>query len=201
MKFEIKKLIATFGACATLLLAPIAQAVAGPVNLVTNPSFEDGNLVWTFNDNVTKSDAKAYDGIKSMHLVPDEFKGGAAEQSINLDVNSSYSLDFYVFGEGKDFFEDLIVMLDGETISDFGKVEVANSEWTHFSKTIINNSGGALIFALNGPGNLFLDLVSVTCQSGLACIESSVDVPEPSSFFLIGAALAAGAMFRRKKHA
>ena len=191
MIFGMKKLITTLGAFAIVLLAPIAQAL--PVNLVSDPSFEDFGSGWTFTGQAATSDLKFYDGHQSMTVVatPPDHGKGTAEQTVALNSALSYLLDFYVFGGSTSDFSGFSVSFGSQTLATFGKESGAlNPEWTHFSTTFTGNSGGSLIFKFDRAGDNFLDLVSVT---------SPVNVPEPGSLFLVGAALAAGAMFRRKK--
>ena len=214
MKLETKKLSRWVAALAFAAMAPLAHAAP---NLVINPGFENqvgspfGFDNWTTTDglgNVSSSTEPVhsgllsarfpYDTIGAFDLVPTII---AQTPDLTLTSGTVYDVEFWLnFITLGDFSakldgQELITLLTGDTPGAGG--------WAKYHGQLTASGGpGTLAFSwsgsdpnctssANGRGDcsIFLDDVSV----------SAAQVPEPGTLLLVGAALAASAMVRRRK--
>ncbi len=223
MKLKIKQLAKWIGAVSIVVLAPLVQA-----NLVKNGGFDNENPLVDLG-NITPQFAFWSDSTfvllsNSIRRSPDwsatfgDDNGSATlTQTLTLDANSKYNFEFWLrcdkqslLGGGTcdalsvDPFSAFSASLDGVDIALSGTTGPTGT-FSRYSGTIMTGGiapVGNLKFALNDPSGvftptLFLDDVFMDLQP--ACTGNSCNVPEPGSLLLVGVALTAGAIVRRRR--
>ena len=183
----IKKWI---GALAIAALAPTAMALP-----FTNGGFTTGDAPWNPSGNAFINDTMPRTGLLSLEFSFNDGTAGSVLQTFDgLGSLSSYHVSFYIKGDATGF----IFTVDGLTKSSLGKPTI----FTLVDGDFFADAGGAATMSLSiagATGNLFVDDISITqnCSPANPCN----NVPEPGSLLLVGAALAAGALVRRRKQA
>lgn len=225
MKLKIKQLAKWIGAVSIVVLAPLVQAS----NVVLNPGFEDSTTTSFFEHWVDSADvldsATAHGGNRSAAFGTNTTNppGDTLGQSLTgLSTSSVYDFGFWlrcatqngtvsicaslmnagafsglppVPSPFSDFFS---VFLGADKLS-FSAVGTAENDFTHYVGTVTPGSTAALLeFRVNGYDNsILLDDVFMDLQP--ACTGNSCNVPEPGSLLLVGVALTAGAIVRRRR--
>ncbi len=212
MTLPIRTITKWIGALAIAALAPLASA-----NLVSNPGFEDASgdiftsvipLPSWFRDHdvVTPSiGSDFHTGNVSAVFGPDTVAGLGAHmtQSLTgLDGPAGFTIDFWmkcVSGANKCLDDALgflfTVQLGAEELANTTDYSIVGSdntpEFTHYSAMFGPLVGDAILsFNYFGEQEVyFLDDINLTPKG----------IPEPGTLLLLGAALTAGAMLRRRK--
>ena len=190
MKHTTRTIKQWIGALAIAALAPAALAGA-----FTNGGFEAGDIPWNPSGNAFVDGTTPRTGSLSLEFRLVEGTAGSASQAFDgLGSLSSYHVSFYIKGDATGF----VFTVDGLT-----KSLLANAaSFTLVDGDFLADAAGAATMSLSiagATGNLFVDDISITqnCSPANPCN----NVPEPGSLLLVGAALAAGALVRRRKQA
>ena len=222
MKLAIRKLAMWIGAVSIAALAPLAQAS------ISNPGFEFDFSGWTAtsdaNINSTES-ANVHSGSKSAFF---GFAGPGPDslgQSLTLNPTSTYVFGFWVkclpqpFTTPQDCGQGGYLNLDFLSVF-LGTTQLAlnldgalgTNDFQHYLTTAVTPvSASELLEFRIGPGlsdgiggffPLYPDQIyvdDVTFVETLACNGPGCNVPEPGSLLLVGVALTAGAIVRRRR--
>jgi hypothetical protein len=183
-----------------LMLATLMPASAG--NIVQNPDFEAGSANWTVNGwtiGTNVGTAGAHSGTMDADtgcvgagcIVPDPDTGGAwLYQDLATVPGQTYSLTFWFASDGTPM--ELMVLFDSTTAVDL--VGIPQGGYIQYSNTTTMTASSSTtrleFLGRQDPGWNSLDDIDVEAVAG---------VPEPMSFVLAGAGLAAVGLFRRKR--
>ena len=215
MKLAIRKLAMWIGAVSIAVLAPLAQG-----GLVTSGGFENGLSDWTnLGGNVIVSTTIAVGGSKSALFgqvsYPDPLNAGQSFDSLGqtlsgLNAATTYDFGFWVRCDTQstppvscdtDVFDvylaGVLINRDGIGNSLLTDVAISNG-FHHYLGTISPGVAGSafLDFQTNEyPRSVFLDDVLFE----VAACNPNCNVPEPGSLLLVGVALTAGAIVRRRR--
>jgi Carbohydrate binding domain/PEP-CTERM motif len=203
MQRATKKLIHWVFASFLAVAGSAVQAHPINVNLVVNPGFESGDASWNPSGNAgaTAAAARLPSSLgMEFQSAPDD-RMGTVSQSFSLVSGETYTLDFYLKGNigaatisfGSSFIADLLIDLDPP----------GQDGWQFYtgSFTALTDATQSLLFSFNdtqGAGSLFLDDVNLACIDNCS---TRINVPEPGSLLLVGAALSALAVYRRRRSA
>jgi hypothetical protein len=176
-------------------------------NLVVNPGFESGLSSW-LAQNFGIADSVNFPGFQNTGVnsvvtgcvgpdcVSTYGAGAFVAQVLNTVAGQSYTLSFFVT-EDSGPTSEMSVWWDGAQVADVlnPNNNGGPTGWLQFTYTNLLATSNLTVFAVNGrqdPGGLYFDdfNVDVTQPSG---------VPEPMSFMLAGAGLAAVGLVRRKR--
>lgn len=206
MHSAAKKIVHWMFAGVLAAAGSLASAFPVNVNLVGNPGFESGDAPWSPMGNAEVDGAAARSGNLGMFFRPNSTDGstGMASQSFMLLSTETYTLDFYLKGN----INALAITFNGIGLASFlDTLDIDPpdaSDWVFYTGTFSGKTGGELKFNFDAgsttASGLFLDDVN------LACIDNCSDtngnpMPEPGSLLLVGAALSALAVFRRRRSA
>ncbi len=221
MKLAIRKLAMWIGAVSIAVLAPLAQA-----NLVSNGGFEDPlnpATDWTAGANTGISDTTVgstdpnvvHAGTKSANFGLTDPSETTLGQTLTLVSGTTYTLDFWLrctdqvnarqpCGLGGFFDPDFFSVFLGATQVNFsidGLDGAGTNEFTHYVGDIVAGSNMLLEFRIGVgplyPEQIYLD--DVNFVEKVACNGANCNVPEPGSLLLVGVALTAGAIVRRRR--
>lgn len=180
---------------AVSVLLDSIEAKEGDGSGLFNPS--DDGASGSFRQFVTLANSKLYYLQYSVRLLP------ATPTGVPPSVTFSF---------GGKSFGDFEVFTDPNDPSDNGQSVTVQGEWTTFSTLIQTEAlggfaGGMLTFEFSGNANTegSVDAVSLVCANDasytdLACAGGgSNPIPEPGSLLLVGGALAALGVTRRRK--
>ena len=204
MKLGMKTLVACIGALSIAALVPFAHAAP----IVTNGGFEAGNPPWGPTGDASVVSVfdtpghPARQGDQSMGFIPsldaNGSHSGTASQSVaGLNSLFTYQLDFYLFGDITGFgfsFGPISNLTNLSSEPD----PVVDPDWTHYFTTFNGVSSGTLLFTSGVDREVFLDDVSLNCIQNCTVVDPGTNVPEPGTLVLVGAALAASALVRRR---
>jgi len=204
------KLVQTAKWCVGVAALSIAGLGHSAVNLVTNGDFEANQSGWTFSGIEVDVGPGGITGQAAVAFPNTDTAGNSIRQTLNLNASAQYILDFFVRGVGQggvtfSFGGNPFAFFDlGDPDNHYIESDDPTAGWVHYSTTIENFAGGALVFAFTGPdfSEVYVDDVSLICSNGasnLACRQQTTDVPEPGSLMLVGAALAGLGIARRRR--
>lgn len=218
MKIRLKSLAWLFAAA----VACGTTAIANANEVVANGSFAD-IASWTSSGDAALNGAVTHSGSSGSIQFTEACRGsdcdvsGDLRQSLLRPLNNpnGYLFSFFVKGDATGLYVDLyeasdpnspfVSLLDLFAISTPGN---SGGEWVEYSGEF-SGPAGAIIgidffverIGTSPLGDLFLDDVSIiekACTPGdPGC--GGTTVPEPGSLLLVGAALAAVAIVRRRK--
>lgn len=198
-------------------VSAVVLTIAGSVahaNLVKNPGFESGESFWSPVGNATEVDDAAHTGGLGLHFVAKEQPTGSVRQLFTLVSTEDYALKFFLKGslaalsitfDGLPFDKLFEPRSDPESFDDPVTGDEIFTDWFIYTALIKGSTGGLLLFAHDASspsgGDLFLDDVSLVCTPGTGTCDDGGGnhVPEPGSLLLVGAALSALAVYRRRK--
>lgn len=221
MKINLKTLMRYAGALAMAAVMPLAHAASV---LVPNGDFESGNSPWTFAPAAGVSivqPGRAADGSTDASGHALQFKSFVADKALHSDgsatqdnpftqilLDGTYLFNFWAKGD-----LSALAFLTASITDPLGPTKVnlpfiqgsVLGEWTQYSSSglFLSADFDTFQFLLNpvrSPFQVSIDDISFTaCDPGVSCTPNgNGNVPEPGSLFLVGAALAAGAVVRRK---
>lgn len=219
-RLEMKKLIKILGTVAAALALPLAHAGIDP-NIVTNGGF-DLSGGWTYDTHgvATVDTNSVLSSPKSLRFknVSDKGSGFASQWLGNIlgidgSVSFAHHFQFYTYGDVTGLsavFDDADPLsTDFEVLSEAFKRSTSN-DWTLYSGDLSLDATYTLIFSITDGGTFDFNIDNVSLVDARTCTSSTVpgcdnvnpngggNVPEPGTLFLVGAALAAGGLARRK---
>ena len=224
----MKNIVGSVKACLVALAIAAAAPAAMAVNEVINPGFEENSVLlpslfgWsasTVTQEFSGRPPSTYAAVFDYTATP----SATLSQGFSLYSGANYSFEFYLQLEmdcpaistqiacfATNPIADLKVTVGGTDITSFAPSQVS-SNWVKYS-TVLSGFGGdgslplEVLFRYTSSTDfdLLLDDVSIDCQrvdkNGDAdCEPPTNNAPEPGSLLLVGAALAAGALVRRRK--
>jgi hypothetical protein len=188
-----------FGATAIVLFTFLGLCAgnAGAANIVQDPGFESANSgyvnapnylsdgVWQVSANsvlVLNSPANCASGSRCVDLAPIA-QATTLQQALSTVAGQSYDLSFDIWNSGQ---PPITVKFGSQTETVGG-----HGSWTLVSfDDLIAPSSNTILSFTSANGDDFLDNVSVT--------PSTAPTPELATILLVGSALLAGGIFRRR---
>jgi hypothetical protein len=189
-----------FAALASFLIAGSSIVLAGP-NLITNPSFETGDLTgWITGGNFEDTEVttapfydytSAEDGNYFLALGP-VGSDGTLSQNFSTNLGDSYTFSFWINAVGDDP-SDFSAYWDGTQVYSMTDPDTGGT-WTQYSFTETGSGSDGITFDFrDDPAYIGLDNISVTDNGAAA-------TPEPGSLLMLGTGLlATGIKMRRRR--
>jgi hypothetical protein len=224
MKLKMNLLGQWIGAVAIAAVMPLAHANY----TFSNGGFEARGTPWEFDTNgvatVVSTGARTGNNalqFKNTTTTDGSFFSGMATQmfSINSDAtigtgvdnSGRYLFEFWTKGDPLDIFSVTLNDQNGDLLTS-GLTKGQAGDWTSYSAVVVLDADYTLKFDFGNVGEvgpptkqpapftLLLDDISFTACTSTNCLgpQPPVDMPEPGSLFLVGAALAGLAAVRRK---
>jgi hypothetical protein len=211
MTIKCNKLSRALGAFALVLAAPVVLAIP----IVQNGDFSAGETGWNLTgsvvdiqDNLSHSPDAGGITVQSARFINGgDGASGSLSQTFSTSFVDSFAYRLTFFFHGNLGLLSSLGTL-GQSLSDIdfdGPNDLDTAGWGRYTAQFTGYSGNSLAFnfaPIVSAGPLNIDDVSVQCLVAGACTTvPDNDVPEPGSLLLLGTALAAVAVVRRRKKA
>ncbi|THD60667.1 PEPxxWA-CTERM sorting domain-containing protein [Phenylobacterium sp.] len=179
------------------LIASVAAGAASATNLLTDGSFEDGIVGWTFTGNTGYFGVSCGSGAEDGSCYVSEGpvgSDGILSQSFSDTAGDTLDLSGWINGNGASF-SHVQYVFDGNLVFDTGNPTPNTGGWTNYAVNVTATGSDTLaVHFRNDPGYSSLDNFSVTDVAGGGA------VPEPATWALmISGFFGAGAFLRRRR--